>query len=115
MDSSIIITLKSEKDSSLEQIKIRPRLELQGFVVSYQNDGVSWIVKQTYHQAITYIYDFLNLISVSRKHLDTTIQIKIPGFPEMEFPIYELNEKKNDSINSRIADYMMNKWSPYNN
>ena len=115
MDSSIILTLKSEKVSGLEQIKIRPRLETEGFVVSYQNNGVSWIAKQSYPRAVTYIYDFLHLIPKSSKHLHHIIQIKIPGFPEMEFPVRDINEKIIDSINTRLADYMMHKWSPYTN
>lgn len=116
MDSYIVLTLKPVKvPGSQEQIKIRPRLNGQGFVVSYDKHGISWITDQMYPRAIAYVSDFLNLIPLSNLHLHHALEISIPGFPEIQLSVRDLDEKTIESIIARMAEYMVNKWSPFKN
>jgi len=116
MDSYIVFTLKSVTVSGTqEQIKIRPRLNGQGFIVSYEKNGISWITDQLYSRAISYVSDFLNLIPLSNLHLHHSLEISIPGFPEIQLSIRDLDEKTIESIIARTSEYMVNKWSPFKN
>jgi hypothetical protein len=114
MDSHIKLFLKSVTTSGTqEQIKIRPRLNTEGFIVSYEKEGISWITEQMYPQAIAYVSDFLNLIPMNNLHLDYALEISIPGFPVIQFYVRDLDEKTGNSIVARISEYMMNKWSAF--
>jgi hypothetical protein len=116
MDSNIVLTLKPIKvPGSQEQIKIRPRVNGQGFIVSYDKDGISWIADQMYPRAIAYVSDFLNLIPLSNLHLHHALEILIPGFPEIQFSVRDLDEKTMNSIIARMAEYMVNRWTPFKN
>ena len=116
MDSSIVLILKPVTVSGVqEQIKIRPRLNGQGFIVSYEKNGISWITEQMYSRAISYVSDFLNLIPLSNLHLHHALEISIPGFPEIQLSVRDLDEKTVEAIISRMAEYMTNKWSSFKN
>ena len=112
MDSSIHITLKSKTLQIYEEIKLRQKISLD-FTLSYTKNKITWVTNKSYAQAIAYVSDFLLLLPITSNYINNSILLEIPGFPNMEISVRDLDEKTISSIICRLSDFMNNRWSPF--
>jgi hypothetical protein len=114
MESSIIITLSPRDDDGINEVfKIRPKLDNSGFTLSHTRNAITWITEKEYFGAISYLTDLL-MVLPKTEFLYHYLTFEIPGFPNVKFGIYDLNEKMSTIIIGRLSDYMYNHWSVFN-
>jgi hypothetical protein len=100
MESSIFI-----KGDTWE-VRIRPKMT-EGYVLSYKKNR-TWITEQNYSQVHLYVTDLFAMLH----YTDQYLTIEIPGFPMVTIPAEKLPELGHHIL-CRMADYLVNRWSPF--